>query len=301
VLVEWNPPADRPRLADALPWPRGLRHVTVRVIEVAPELHRRWKLHAAWNLFTVGAYNVGIRRARGRFVVLSMIDHLYPDALMAFLASGRLRADRSYRVARANVDAGVLDVAGVDERLAWCKDHVLDRTRPPAAPLDPALPPLFTDGCGDFQLMAREVWHRLRGYRERDGMPQHVDAMVHLAAHAMGIREEVLPDAVVYHIDHRSGWTDRIRRREPIGSWRVGRGYVPPPASRGERFASAWRRLLRLETPPLPAEALWPYYRKLLADLGLGRRAHDWNDEHWGLGDVDLPERWIARASWEAT
>jgi hypothetical protein len=296
--VDWNPPPGRARLADALPWPRGLRHVSIRVLEVSEAIHRRWPLHRMWNLFTVAAYNAGVRRARGEFVVLSMIDHLYPDELMSCLDRRTLQADRAYRVARADVDRAVLGVDGVDARLAFCKDHVLERTRPPEKPLHPELPPLFTDGCGDFQLLAREVWHRLRGYREADGMPQHVDAMVHLAAHAMGVREHVL-DAVVYHIHHESGWTDRIRRREPIGSWRRGVGYVPPPASTRDRWASRWRRALLLETRPLPAERLWPRYRRLLADLGRGRRAHDWNDEHWGLGDDVLPERWIHRAEWD--
>ncbi|MCD6073918.1 MAG: hypothetical protein K0Q70_801, partial [Rhodospirillales bacterium] len=36
IIVEWNPPADKPKLADVLPWPEGHPYCTVRIIEVPP-------------------------------------------------------------------------------------------------------------------------------------------------------------------------------------------------------------------------------------------------------------------------
>src|SRR5437762_13916644 len=43
VVVEWNPPADRPRLARALRWPADTGPCSVRVVEVPAGLHRRFK------------------------------------------------------------------------------------------------------------------------------------------------------------------------------------------------------------------------------------------------------------------
>src|SRR5262245_45449385 len=37
ILVEWNPPADRPRLAEALRWPTDAEPCRVRIIEVSGE------------------------------------------------------------------------------------------------------------------------------------------------------------------------------------------------------------------------------------------------------------------------
>jgi hypothetical protein len=298
VLVDWNPPPARPALAEALPWPTGLRHVTIRVITVPPEIHRRYPLHALWNLFTPLALNVGLRRARGEFAVLSMIDHLYPDQLMAFLAARALRRDRSYRFPRADVSPGVLDVPGAPARLEYCRRNVVRVAGLPRHPLVRRLVPWFLDSCGDFQLLPLDVWHRLRGYRERDLMPQHVDSFVHCAVQAMGLREEVRRDLPVYHIAHDGGWIGRAAE-ETLGSLRLFRGYVPPPATAEDHRRSRLYRRLLLETKPLDRRGLVPYYLWTFLALARGWRAHDFNGEDWGLGAERLPETTVTRAEWD--
>lgn len=298
VLVEWNPPPDRPTLTETLPWPTGLRHVTVRVITVPAGIHRRYMRHEAWNLFSPLAFNVGLRRARGEFAVLSMIDHLYSDELMTFLASRCLRKDRSYRFPRADVRTEVLDVPGIAEQLAYCRRNVLRVSAPPRHPALRLLVPLFLDGCGDFQLLPREVWHRLRGYRERDLMPQHVDSFVHCAVQAMGVREEVRADLPIYHIAHGGGWAARADR-ETLGSLRLFHGYVPPPATPEDQRRSRAYRLMLLETPPLGHRRIMPYYLLTFAALMRGWKAHDFNGEQWGLADEPLEERTVTKADWD--
>lgn len=34
IIVEWNPPAEKPLLKDVIQWPLGLKYCTIRVIEV---------------------------------------------------------------------------------------------------------------------------------------------------------------------------------------------------------------------------------------------------------------------------
>src|SRR5215467_3833356 len=46
ILVEWNPPTDKPGLAEALRWPADTGPCDVRIIEVPRELHARYR-HAA--------------------------------------------------------------------------------------------------------------------------------------------------------------------------------------------------------------------------------------------------------------
>src|SRR5947208_13551885 len=60
ILVEWNPPADRPRLAEALKWPADPSPCEVRIIEVPETLHRRFKCAEALPLFQMIGKNVGI-------------------------------------------------------------------------------------------------------------------------------------------------------------------------------------------------------------------------------------------------
>src|SRR6516162_9254111 len=64
VIVDWNPPADRPYLVDILEVPSSLRHVSIRGIIVGPEHHQAFVGAAERGIHAGEAANVGIRRAR---------------------------------------------------------------------------------------------------------------------------------------------------------------------------------------------------------------------------------------------
>jgi hypothetical protein len=124
ILVEWNPPADRPRLREALRWPdRG--PCAVRIIEVPNELHRRFAHAEALPLYQMIAKNVGIRRARGRFIVATNIDILFSSELAAFFAERKLETRRMYRIDRHDAMSEVPVDRPISEQLAWCRSHLL--------------------------------------------------------------------------------------------------------------------------------------------------------------------------------
>ncbi|MGA3188292.1 MAG: hypothetical protein ABSF22_14395 [Bryobacteraceae bacterium] len=124
IIVEWNPPADRPRLAEALRWPREPGPCVVRFIEVPAAIHRRYRNADGLPLYQMIAKNVGIRRARGRFVLATNIDILFSDELMQYIAGQHLRLETMYRIDRHDVMAEVPD-APVAEQLAWCESHMI--------------------------------------------------------------------------------------------------------------------------------------------------------------------------------
>jgi hypothetical protein len=124
VVVEWNPPPG-PRLAEVLRPPRMPGWFEVRFVEVPGSIHRRWPRADAIPLFQMIAKNVGIRRARGRFVLATNPDLLFSEELVRFLADERLREDALYRVDRYDVAADVPEDVGVAEQLRWCADHVI--------------------------------------------------------------------------------------------------------------------------------------------------------------------------------
>jgi hypothetical protein len=95
ILVEWNPPADRPRLVDAIRWPAGAGNVTVRIIEVPPGLHARFEHSGRLPIFQMIAKNVGIRRARAPFVLATNVDLLFSDGVMRELGSRGTRYQRT--------------------------------------------------------------------------------------------------------------------------------------------------------------------------------------------------------------
>src|SRR6266545_3303669 len=90
ILVEWNPPAGRARLAQALRWQADTGPCRVRIVEVPPEVHARYRHAGVLPLYQMIAKNAGIRRALGRFILATNIDIVFNDEIMAFLAARRL-------------------------------------------------------------------------------------------------------------------------------------------------------------------------------------------------------------------
>jgi hypothetical protein len=125
ILVEWNPLPGRPRLAQALRWPVDFGPCQVRFIEVPHELHNRYAHADALPLYQMIAKNVGIRRARGRFVLATNIDILFSSEFARYLAEQRLVPGRMYRMDRHDVMNEVPVDAPIEEQLAWCRTHLI--------------------------------------------------------------------------------------------------------------------------------------------------------------------------------
>ena len=125
IIVEWNPPADRPPLAEALKWPADTGPCVVRFIEVSREIHSRFKHAENLALYQMIAKNVGIRRAKGRFILATNIDILFSDELAAFIGEQKLRTDRMYRIDRHDAMSDVPAGAPIGEQLAYCRNHLI--------------------------------------------------------------------------------------------------------------------------------------------------------------------------------
>jgi hypothetical protein len=434
LLVEWNPPPEQPPLEAALEWPADFGPAIVRMVSVPPHLHASLPNSDALPLFQMISKNVGIRRARGRYVLATNIDILFDDATVLFLRD-RLRPGTMLRTDRYDVPGdlaksvpfdrvlgecrsryfqvhtrfGTFDVprrrlVGHDDRFGarllalYCEGRILGWSDPvtraawrlhhaalaarrrlvvasrsflwhgrdvlarasqttlralrnigAALLLDlPKLwPPnslpsrgywrirrtfrrnlpkfrrvislpsrgywrvrralrssarhwrkissilwkiawflklsiepqslsqrrltrmqrLHTNGCGDFTLLARDDWFRLRGYPEWPIFSWHIDSIFMFAASARGILEVALnPRYRIYHMDHSkgSGWS---------------------PDGAAELFA----RLDRNGIPFISDEAV-ECKRREFADAPSSAII---NGADWGLADFDLPEREI--------
>jgi len=125
IIVEWNPPDGRPALKDVLRWPEDLGPCEVRFIEVPPELHRRYAHAEALPLYQMIGKNVGIRRARGEFVLATNIDILFSNELAEFLSKRRLDPMRMYRIDRQDAMSDVPAGASLDQQLEYCRTHLI--------------------------------------------------------------------------------------------------------------------------------------------------------------------------------
>lgn len=125
ILVEWNPPQDRPRLKEVLSWPATQGYCSVRIVEVPNELHNRLEYSDRLPLYQMIGKNVGIRRARGEFVLATNIDILFSDGLMRTLARRRLTKGVYYRADRHDVPPDISPDWPLDRRLRSCADNVI--------------------------------------------------------------------------------------------------------------------------------------------------------------------------------
>ena len=108
LVVEYNPDPSRPPLHESLRVDEG-RYVTVKVISVPPEHHRRFPYSEKRVFHQTCAVNVGLRRSRGRFFVYRAADHIYSDGLIRFLSNKSLLEDCIYRCDRCDIDRAGFD------------------------------------------------------------------------------------------------------------------------------------------------------------------------------------------------
>jgi len=77
ILVEWNPPTDRPLIIESLdPLPQG-DCVQVRGVIVGREHHEKFIGSQESGMNPAAAANVGLRRAEGRFVSPKASDRIF--------------------------------------------------------------------------------------------------------------------------------------------------------------------------------------------------------------------------------
>src|ERR1022692_975021 len=125
IVVEWNPPLNRPKLIDALQWPVEAHPCEVRFIEVSAEVHRRFSNADTIPLHQMIAKNAGIRRARGEFVLTTNLDIVFSEQLMRFLAERRLERRTLYRIDRHDVASEIPNPRTLDQLMVYCENHIL--------------------------------------------------------------------------------------------------------------------------------------------------------------------------------
>jgi hypothetical protein len=204
TFVEWNPPADTPRVAHVLNWQR--KTLPVKFIEVPETVHNlvpNPRREVFWEMW---AKNVGIRRATGEYVLSANPDNIYSEALLLRLKN--LEPDAFYRTDSYDVrDGKVFQVHRACESLVNGKPNGHPGFVKPDANGKFTYPPpigrsepLHFNKSGDFFLMSRKNWFEMRGHPETDYTVTSDGETVYLAA-ARGWKQIYLPEPT-YHLTH---------------------------------------------------------------------------------------------------
>jgi hypothetical protein len=216
IVVEWNPPADRERLENALAWPPDLN---LRIITVPKEIHERIASGSRMPLLEFFGKNVGIRRARGEFVLVTNADIILTDELINELAKRQLQQGAYYRTDRYDYDGSGIEHVPTENLIDFAASRVnfvhLRHGRGGRTPISIRIPPgsdmakwpkspvlwrdkvspcgtivecrnektpmwgLHTNASGDFLLASRNDWTESRGFWER------LDTFTHLDSYAV--------------------------------------------------------------------------------------------------------------------
>jgi hypothetical protein len=101
VIVDWNPPPDRPRLADAFHWAQlgDVVHV-----DVPPAVHAAVAGKRGRKMLDYYGRNVAIRRSRGKFSLVINQDVFLGASIMEFIADRKLSKRHFYRADRCDFD-----------------------------------------------------------------------------------------------------------------------------------------------------------------------------------------------------
>ena len=195
AFVEWAPPSGVPLLFDL-------------VFDAIPELEPR---HCSWYVVDARyqdalslnpkleyleflAKNVGVRRARGEYVLVTNCDVFLGRRVLDVLQQRALERGVLYRAPRHDlklaVDASTLD---------W---DVLEDPRNLAGPAHVLKPPYMGSATGDFVLLDRRSFHEIRGFNEiyrvaRIGIDRNL--LVKVLSSGLRIVDIGGP---VYHVNH---------------------------------------------------------------------------------------------------
>jgi hypothetical protein len=199
VHVEWAPIAGAPLLADVVDerCPASLAAV-FRTIIVDAAYQDVLTLNPRVTYLEYVAKNVGLRRARGEYVIVTNCDIFFGRRILERLERRDLQAEVVYRAPRWDLHAS-MDA----ERLDW------EDLESPANLVRPGRrlrPPYFAGATGDFIGLDRNSMERVQGFNEvyrlaRVGIDGNF--LVHALSSGLAIADIGGP---VYHVDHEGSY-----------------------------------------------------------------------------------------------
>jgi hypothetical protein len=312
VLVEWNPPKEKPCLAEVLNWDKKNEYCNVRIIHVPSDLHHQYKYSGGLPLFQMIAKNTGIVRAKGKFILSTNIDIIFSNELMEFLSSEKLKKGNFYRVDRHDVSRNVFEYKSIRELVDVCDDHtirinekrgIIDVENSETLPFIPPFPTIPFVGKRRKCIPGIKSLERYRDSkivkyfykltkRHRLWMKLHTNACgdFHLMSRDDWFNIRGAPelelfslhlDSLVCYIAFFAGIKE-VLIEAPIYHIEHDSGWTPEV----EKDRSLYKRLEKNKVPVMTIKELDDW----ISEMYKSKAPIIYNDEGWGLNKIELKE-----------
>ena len=114
IIIDWNPPHEKEDLKNIIKYPKVNSNQSIRVIKVPEKFHEEYKTSKQLNFYQMQAKNVGIRRARGQFILCTNIDIVFSEEMIKYLSKKSLDEKKIYRTDRYDIDFDLFDNSNND-------------------------------------------------------------------------------------------------------------------------------------------------------------------------------------------
>jgi len=261
IIVEWNPLPDMPQLKEVLSFKKDLNS-TVRIITVPYEIHKSvpgtpFDAVRADEItfFQNIALNVGARRAKGKYVICTNADVIFNEEVISFLAKRQLSNRYFYRIYRYDVQKAIPNNMTTEEILEFCRANSILRGKKVENNH------LHRKAAGDFFLMAKKNYEKVRGYPEIKCDGLKIDGDI-LGSANRSYKQIILDDPLrIYHQWHRN------------------------------RYETAYNKELHIRRSYKEVHKQAKGFNKIITQIYKIRR--NCNSKNWGLIDYSLPEEQI--------
>ncbi len=126
ILVNYNPiPSEKP-LEKKLKAPPERSYTSVRIITANELVHKTYDnetLRLKIPFYEFIAKNIGIRRAKGQFILSMNADILLPESVFEFVAKGKLNMSYFYRADRADFYSFDMNSISRQQLIRECQKH----------------------------------------------------------------------------------------------------------------------------------------------------------------------------------
>ena len=296
IIVEWNYLEDEVPFSDTLKITVETDYTKIRIIRVPPSYHKKFKNWKQRPFHPGAALNVGIKRAKGEFLLPMACDTFFTNAIFEFISKQTLRDNRFYRCDRHDVASIVLAniVGDKNKFFEGCRKHTkIHHTYLNMPPMF-RIPSLHTNACGDFCLASRKLYEEVRGYKEGgDTGALDTDSLVVHSLYGMGIKQVLLPEnCKVYKIFH-----EKSTARSLKVTWSKWQTLLDKVLMRFDpQMALSSRMLLNYPkrhfsyAVDAKFDSFERNFIKPARRWAMGKAPFYLNDNQWGLADIEFEE-----------